>query len=124
MQAVHKILRYLKGSISQGLFYAANDKFDLRGYCDSDWAACPDTRKSMTGYAMFLGDSLITWKLNNHSTVSCSSAEAEYMAMCMATKELIWLVKVLKDFMIPFTPPVHLYCDNSRFTHCTEPSFP
>ncbi|KAL1207878.1 Retrovirus-related Pol polyprotein from transposon RE1 [Cardamine amara subsp. amara] len=54
LTAVHKVLRYLKGTIRQGLFYAAVDKFDLRGYCDSDFSGCSDSHQSTTGYAMFL----------------------------------------------------------------------
>lgn len=53
LKAVHKVLRYLKEIVGQGLFYVADDKFDMRGYSDSDWDACPDTRKFVTGYAMF-----------------------------------------------------------------------
>lgn len=117
LKAIHKVLRYLKGIVGQGLFYAADGKFDLRGYSDSYWRACPYTRKSVTGYAMFLGDSLISWKSNKQSTVSCSSAEAEYRAMYMATKELIWLAHVLVDLKVHFVLPVYLYCDNTAALH-------
>lgn len=89
LQAVHNVLKYLKGTIGQSLFYGAYANFDLRGYSDSDWGAYLDTRRLVTGYAMFIGDSLIFWKAKNKQTVSTSSAEAEYLAMCIATKEII-----------------------------------
>lgn len=65
LQAIHKVLQYLKGKIGQGLFYGADANFDLRGFSDSDWGACPDMRQSVTGFAMFLGDSLISWNLKS-----------------------------------------------------------
>ena len=117
LQAVHKILRYLKGTIGLGLFYSTETNFDLRGYSDSDWNGCPDSRRSVTGYAMFVGDSLVSWKSKKQDTVSCSSAEAEYRAMCMATKEMIWVVKVLTDLRLPFQLPTYLYCDNTVALH-------
>lgn len=61
LKVVHKVLRYLKGTVGQGLFYAASSNFALRGFADSDWGACIDTRKSIFGYAMFVGDSLVSW---------------------------------------------------------------
>ncbi|KAL9307408.1 putative RNA-directed DNA polymerase [Arabidopsis thaliana] len=53
LQALHKILRYLKGTIGQGLFYGADTNFDLRGFSDSDWQTCPDTRRSGRGLYEF-----------------------------------------------------------------------
>lgn len=66
---------------------------------------------------MFVGDSLVSWKSKKQDTVSCSSAEAEYRAMCMATKEIIWVVKVLTDLRLPFKLPTYLYCDNTAALH-------
>ena len=60
LNAAHKVLRYLKGTVGQGLFYPADNKFDLRGFSDADWAACKDTRISVSGICMFVGDSLVS----------------------------------------------------------------
>ncbi|KAG7590495.1 Retrotransposon Copia-like N-terminal [Arabidopsis suecica] len=117
LNAVHKVLRYLKGTVGQGLFYPADEKFDLRGFSDSDWATCSDTRRSVTGYCMFIGDSLVSWKSKKQQTASSSTAEAEYRAMALATKELIWLSRLLVDLRVPFTPPAYLYCDNQAALH-------
>lgn len=57
--ALH-VLRYLKTSPSLRLFFAANYDLSIRGYSDADWGACLDTRRSLTGYCIFLGSSLIS----------------------------------------------------------------
>ncbi|XP_057720192.1 uncharacterized mitochondrial protein AtMg00810-like [Arachis stenosperma] len=60
MDALHHILRYLKGSPGQGLFFSANSNIRLMAYADSDWVGCPDTRRSVTGYYTFIDNSLIS----------------------------------------------------------------
>ncbi|XP_048632934.1 uncharacterized mitochondrial protein AtMg00810-like [Brassica napus] len=84
LKAAHKILHYLKGSIGQGLFYPVDDDFQIKAFCNSDWSQCPDTRRSISGFCIFVGNSLISWKSKKHDVVSHSSAEAEYRAMATA----------------------------------------
>ena len=61
---------------------------------------------------MFIGESLVAWKSKKHTTVSRSSAEAEYRALAAATSELVWLQQPLKDFQVTMTSPTVLFCDN------------
>jgi hypothetical protein len=56
LEAAHQVLRYLKTAPGQGIFFPASSDFQLKAFCDSDWAGCPDSRRSTTGFCVFLGD--------------------------------------------------------------------
>ncbi|KAK3003104.1 hypothetical protein RJ639_020223 [Escallonia herrerae] len=58
----------------------------------TDWAGCPSTRRSTTGYVIFLGSFPISWRSKKQSVVSLSSAEAKYKAMATTSNEIIRLV--------------------------------
>lgn len=77
LQAAMRILRYLQGSIHQGLAFTPSP-FTLFTYSDVDWAGDPLDRKSISSIFVFLGNSPITWSAKKQSTVSCSSTEVEY----------------------------------------------
>jgi len=86
-----RVLRYLRGTSSQRLFYARENQLQLHAYSDSTWASDPVDRRSVTGYCLFLGTSLITWKSKKQTVVSRSSAEAELWALAATTLEIVWL---------------------------------
>ncbi|CAN1140144.1 Retrovirus-related Pol polyprotein from transposon TNT 1-94 [Linum perenne] len=117
LRAAYRILRYIKQSPGQGLFFSANTKLQLTGYSDSDWGACPDTRRSITGYCTFLGASLITWKAKKQTTVSKSSSEAEYRALSHLSCELQWLKQLLAELGVPHPQPIATFCDNKSTIH-------
>lgn len=89
------MVHYLKGTIGLGLFYSVDSYFLLQAFTDADWTSCPDTRRSTSGFCMFLGKSLISWKSKKQQTTSHSSAESEYRAMELAVREVQWLVNLL-----------------------------
>lgn len=122
LKAAHKLLRYLKGTVGQGIFYESTGSFYLRGFADADWGSCPDDRRSITGYVMFLGESLVTWRTKKQRTVSRSSAEAEFRALADASCEIEWLLRIMTDLKIPMTLPTHLYGDNTASLHIANNS--
>ena len=74
LQATYRILKYLKRSPDHGLFLFAELELKLKSYCDVDWATCPDTRRFVSSFYIFLGESLISWKCKKQHAVSRSSA--------------------------------------------------
>ncbi|KAJ8770425.1 hypothetical protein K2173_015039 [Erythroxylum novogranatense] len=61
LKFVRRILRYLKGTIHYGLSLTADTPLVLSAFSDADWAGCPTTRRSTTGYCTFLGSNIISW---------------------------------------------------------------
>lgn len=117
--AAMRVLRYLKSSPGQGIILPKDNDLQLVGYCDSDWASCPLTRRSTTGYLMKLGSAPISWKTKKQITVSKSSSEAEYRAMNQAVSEIIWLRSLLSSLQIQYDCPTVLHCDNQAAIHIT-----
>ncbi|GFS35595.1 hypothetical protein Acr_00g0040840 [Actinidia rufa] len=75
-EAALRVVRYLKRNLGQGILLSSSCDLALHGWCDADWAGCPLTRRSLTGWVVFLGHSPISWKTKKQQTVSRSSAEA------------------------------------------------
>uniref|UniRef100_A0A2N9H6I0 Integrase catalytic domain-containing protein n=1 Tax=Fagus sylvatica TaxID=28930 RepID=A0A2N9H6I0_FAGSY len=117
MQAATRVLRYIKGSPGQGILFPSSNTLHVTAYTDSDWASCPTTRRSTTGYFIQLGTSPISWRTKKQTTVARSSAEAEYRAMAVTTCELTWLKQLLADFGISHPEPFSLHCDNQSALH-------
>ena len=117
LDAAHRVLRYIKQAPGQGIFLSAHSSIQLKAYCDADWARCRDTRRSITGYCIMLGESLISWKTKKQTTVSRSSAEAEYRSMATTCCEITWLKYLLEDLKVKHSQAVMLYCDNKAAIH-------
>ncbi|XP_060181239.1 secreted RxLR effector protein 161-like [Lycium barbarum] len=101
MEAVQRMLRYVKSSIDYGLLYKKGEECKLVGYCDSDYAGDHDTRRSTAGFVFKLGDGAISWCSKRQPTVSLSTTEAEYRAAAVAAQESTWLMQLMKDLQQP-----------------------
>ena len=112
LEAVYRILRYLKGSPGKGLFFGKSEKRDIEVYTDANWAGAIADRRSTSGYCTFLWGNLVSWKSKKQSVVARSSAEAEFRSMAQGVCEELWLKKVMKDLRKEVDLPMKLYCDN------------
>lgn len=115
--ALTHTLNYIASTAGQGILLKGSDKIQLHAYSDSDWGAWLDTRRSVTGYIMMLGQSPVSWKSKKQNTVSKSSSEAEYRAMSAAASEITWLVRLLEELGVSSLQPVTLHCDNKSAIH-------
>ncbi|XP_047320527.1 uncharacterized mitochondrial protein AtMg00810-like [Impatiens glandulifera] len=110
--AAKRILRYLKGTKTQGIEFKKESECKLVGYTDSDWEVLIDYRKSTSGYIFCLGSNVISWSSRKQKYVALSSAEAEYIACTDATCEVVWLQRILKDMKFEQCEPTIIHCDN------------
>lgn len=109
--AAKNILRYLKGTKNLKLIFSRSTK-TLEGYADADWGGCPVDRKSYSGYAFYIGKSLISWESKKQNTTALSSTEAEYISISNASKEAVYLRRLLQELGFWKDESVILNVDN------------
>jgi hypothetical protein len=93
--AAKHILRYLRGTITYGLRYTSNGGLFLHGYADVDWAGSPVDWKSIFEYCFSLGSAMISWSSKKQGSIAQSKIEAEYITTSDASKEAVWLKKLV-----------------------------
>ncbi|XP_071704937.1 uncharacterized mitochondrial protein AtMg00810-like [Rutidosis leptorrhynchoides] len=93
MAALQRIIHYVQGTLDLILQLFSSSTCSLVAYSDADWADCPSTRRSTTGYCVFLGNNLLSWSSKLQQTPSRSSAEAEYRGVANAVAEICWILQ-------------------------------
>ena len=111
-KAAKRVCRYLNGTPNESLHYPCSNVIELRGYVDADYAGDSVGRKSTTGYIFMVNRSPVVWRSGLQDTVAMSSAEAEYIAMCEASLEAVFLRKLLRDFGEKVNEPTVICADN------------
>ncbi|XP_071719079.1 uncharacterized protein [Rutidosis leptorrhynchoides] len=104
--------RYIQGTSSFGLQLTKLPTNSLVSYTDADWGGCPDTRRSTSGYCVFLGNNLISWSSKRQPTVSRSSSEAEYRGVANVVSESCWVRNLLLELHVPISKATIVFCDN------------
>ncbi|XP_025617311.1 secreted RxLR effector protein 161-like [Arachis hypogaea] len=112
LKAAHKILKYIKGAPTKRLFFLVKSDLSVTRFTDSDWASCPNSRRSTLAYCFYIGGVNVSWKSKKQTIVAASSTEAEYRAMTSITKKAVWIRKIWLDLDMPLTNPISLYCDS------------
>ncbi|KAK4374908.1 hypothetical protein RND71_005585 [Anisodus tanguticus] len=110
--ALKRIIRYVKGTLDFGLHIYLSAPTKLLSYKDADWAGCRDTRRSTSGYYVFLVDNLISWSVKRKATLSSSSVEAEYRGVANVVTKICWLRNLLLELQCPLLKASIVYCDN------------
>ncbi|GKB11023.1 ribonuclease H-like domain-containing protein, partial [Tanacetum coccineum] len=93
--ALKRVLHYVRGTLDFGLQLYTSSTGSLVAYSDADWDGCLTTRRSTSGYCVFLGDNLLSWSSKRQHTLSRSSVEAEYRGVSNAVAETAWLRNLL-----------------------------
>ena len=125
LTAAKHVLRYIQHTINSRL--SVNCGFSLRGaddlkrsgdelklsvYFDSSWADDMTDSRSTYGYCIMYGTTTIAWKSRKHRGISLSTTDAEYVAACEATRELMFVLNLFSDLRLPISQPVLLFGDN------------
>ena len=112
-----QVLRYLKGTRELGTIYSGQNVGQLlKGYVDSDYAGDRTDRKSTYGSVFMLCGGPVAWTSKKQASVSTSTTEAEYVALCQGSKEAVWLRKLLQETGFPQflgeSLGIQMYSDN------------
>jgi len=105
------VCRYLAGSAHYELVYDGVSNKGLLAYCDSDYAGCTDTRRSITGFFVKLANGVVSWQSHAQKTVALSSTEAEYMALSDCSRQIVWIQSLLGELGFTHTQ-TPIYGDN------------
>ncbi|GJV01940.1 ribonuclease H-like domain-containing protein [Tanacetum coccineum] len=112
LSALKRIFRYDCGTLDYELQLFSSSTTDLVAYSDADWAGCPTTRRSTSGYCVFLGNNLFSRSSKRQPTLSRSSAEVEYLGVANAVTETCWLRNLLRELHSLLSFATLVYCDN------------
>ena len=117
-KALTRVLKYVMSTSDLGLKYDSGTMVNFKGvwkivaYCDSDFAGDKNTRRSVTGFCIYIGDSLISWKARAQKSVTLSSTEAEYVAVSEVCAEIIFIKYLLEFVEVNVEYPITVMCDN------------
>jgi hypothetical protein len=95
------------------LEFGATPSKEMLGYCDADWGVDLEDRRSTIGFVFMIGGGAISWSSKRQPTIALSTTEAEYMVNMQATKEAIWITKLLIDLgYMEEKKVIVIRCDN------------
>jgi hypothetical protein len=121
IQAAKHLLRYIQGTRSYGLTLGQADAPYpvFRALSDSDWGM-GDGRKSISGFLILLGDSVLSWSSKQQVVIALSSCEAEYLSTTHCAKDVLWFRNLFQELGFQQTLATILYCDNQGTVICTH----
>jgi hypothetical protein len=118
--AIKHIFRYLDGTKKLALTYRGNGKgWGLGGFSDADGAS-QEHQHAITGYAFLIDGGAVSWSSKKQELVTLSTTEAEYVASSQASREAVWLCRLIGKTFHPLKQPTPLYCDNQSAIALTQ----
>lgn len=120
---IKRLFRYLSGTADLGLFYPTNINDTLTGFADGGYLSDPHDGRSQTGYIFLVGLTAISWRSTKQTLVTTSSNHSEIIALYEASRECLWLCKIINHILIhtgkpQLLAPTTLFEDNlSYVTH-------
>ncbi|GJW24981.1 ribonuclease H-like domain-containing protein [Tanacetum coccineum] len=112
--------RYVRGTRDYSLQLYVSSCTQLTAYADADWAGFPITRRSTSGYCVFLGDNLLSWSAKRQVTLSRSSAKVEYRGVANVVAETAWIRNLLRELHTPLFNVILVYYDNVSAVYMSE----
>ena len=100
-----------EGTIDYGIKYEVNQKINLEGYVDSDWAGSAIDRKITSGCCFSMGSCVISWFSRKQSCAALSTTEVEYVTACSTSCEVVWLRKLLFDLFDLHMDATCIHCE-------------
>lgn len=123
-QAAKWILRYLAGTTTHGIYFAAKNNLTLHAFSDADWARDSNDCLSTNAYILYMGSYPISWTSKKEKSVARSSTEAEYRVVANTAAELRWVCNLLTELVIALITPPVVYSDIVGVTFlCANPVF-
>nr|GEW07344.1 ribonuclease H-like domain-containing protein [Tanacetum cinerariifolium] len=99
--ALKRIMRYVSGTLDYGLQLFSSSTIYLVAYSDANWAGCPTTQRSTSGYCVFLGNNLLPWSSKRQPMLSRFSAEVEYRGVANVVAETCWIdIPFVRDLVV------------------------
>ena len=118
MKELKRVLKFVIDTKTLGLRMApekqptGNLAWEVVVYSDADWAGDKDTRRSITGFVIFVLGCPVCWRSRAQKSVSLSSAESEWYALSEAAKEVKFIAQLLMSMDIPVQLPIVVKVDN------------
>ncbi|EGD82048.1 hypothetical protein PTSG_11915 [Salpingoeca rosetta] len=128
-KAAKHLLRYIKGTLSYIIKYAATGDTShgsaadgvLSAYSDASFASDVDTRRSRTGFVVFCSTGPVSWNSKLQATVATASADAEYMALAATAQELMFLRQLQEELTgAVLCEPTLVHTDNQPAQRVAE----
>ena len=120
LQAMYRVMRYCLATPERGLLLNPDGvwngdreyEFVVMGMSDANYATDPVTRKSISGYSVFLEGAPVSMKSGQQNSVTLSSAESELASATSCVQDMLYVMRVIESIGLHVKKPMILKVDN------------